>query len=212
VRLNTSQRRLSSVSLVAVYGYHTHLFSLVAPKLSCLTGISVPEDFECIRCEAYGPAGAAMIVDCRTDNRARTVAQVRQILLQHGGVMGAQGSVAYLFNRVGRLAFASGVDVKRMTRVALEAGAEDVVLASREVLTDPTDFETVRAALLKAGLVPASAGVTQRASVSVLLEGQDAELMAQLINALEDLSEVENVYTNGQIPDEVLARFRAAPR
>jgi transcriptional/translational regulatory protein YebC/TACO1 len=87
-----------------------------------------------------------------------------------------------------------------------------VELASQEVLTDPTELETVRAALLKAGFVPASAGVTQRASVSVLLEGQDAELMAQLMNALEDLSEVENVYTNGQIPDEVLARFRAAPR
>jgi transcriptional/translational regulatory protein YebC/TACO1 len=200
------------VSLLAVYGYHTHLFSLVAPKLSCLTGISVPEVFECIRCEAYGPGGAALIVDCRTDNRARTVAQVRQVLLQYGGVMGAQGSVAYLFNRVGRLVFASGVDIKRMARVALEAGAEDVELASREVLTDPTELETVRVALLKAGFVPASAGVTQRASVSVLLEGQDAELMAQLMNALADMSEVENVYTNGQIPDEVLARFRAAPR
>jgi transcriptional/translational regulatory protein YebC/TACO1 len=200
------------VSPVAVYGYHTCLFSLGAPKLSCLTGFSVPEVFESIRCEAYGPGGAALIVDCRTDNRDRTVAQVRQVLLQYGGVLGAQGSVAYLFNEVGRLVFPRGTDFKRAIRVALEAGAEDAETASLEVLTDPIDFETVRKALGAAGFVPTLAKVTQRASMSVPLDGEDATLMAQLIEALQDLSDVENVYTNGEIPDEVLARFRSAPR
>src|ERR1700761_670337 len=170
-------QRQRDVSLSAVYGYHTCLFSLVAPKLSCLTGISVPEDFECIRCEAYGPGGAALIVDCRTDNRVRTVERVRQILLQHGGLMGAKGSVAYLFHEVGRVVFAPGVDGKRLARVALEAGAEDVELASREVLTDPIEFESVRAALVKAGFDPARAEVTQRASTRVPLNGEDAESM-----------------------------------
>jgi transcriptional/translational regulatory protein YebC/TACO1 len=195
------------VSHVAVYGYHTCLFFLEAPKLSCLTGISVPEVFESIRCEAYGPGGAALIVDCRTDNRDRTVAQVRQVLLQYGGVLGAQGSVAYLFNQVGRLVFQRGTDFKRVIRVALEAGAEDFETASLEVLTDPIDFEAVRKALLVAGFVPTLAEVTQRASMSVPLEGEDAISMARLIEALQDLSDVENVYTNGEIPDEVLARF-----
>jgi transcriptional/translational regulatory protein YebC/TACO1 len=183
------------------------VFSLVAPKLSCLTGISVPEVFESIRCEAYGPGGVALIVDCRTDSRERTVAQVRQILLQHGGVLGAQGSVAYLFNEVGLLAFPPGRDARRLARVALEAGAEDVETASLEVLTDPIDFETVRAALLAAGFVPSRAEVTQRASMPVPLERQDAISVVQLIEALKGLSDVENVYTNAEIPDEVLARF-----
>jgi transcriptional/translational regulatory protein YebC/TACO1 len=206
---NGSKQRASlrGVSPVAVYGYHTSRFSLVAPKLSCLTGISVPEVFECIRCEAYGPGGAALIVDCRTDSRDGAIAQVRQVLLQHGGVLGAQDSVAYLFNRVGRLVFPARTDAKRLARVALEAGAEDVEIASLEVLTDPIDFEAVRAALLAAGFVPSSAEVTQRAALSVPLEAEDARTMVQLIDALKNLSDVENVYTNAEIPDAVLARI-----
>lgn len=166
----------------------------------------MPEVFESIRCEAYGPGGAALIVDCRTDNRDRTIAQVRRVLLQCGGILGAQGSVAYLFNWVGRLVFPPGTDVKRMSRVALDAGAEDVDTASLEVLTDPIDFEAVRTALSRAGLVPTVAEVTLHASMSVPLEGEDSTSMVQLIEALLDLSDVENVYTNGEIPDEVLAR------
>jgi transcriptional/translational regulatory protein YebC/TACO1 len=120
--------------------------------------------------------------------------------------------VAYLFNRVGRLVFQSGVDRKRLARLAVEAGAEEVVPASLEVLTDPIDLESVQAALLAAGMVPIAAGITQRASMSVPLEGEDARSTVQLIRALEELSEVENVYTNAEIPDEVLARVSSAPR
>ena len=204
------------VSPVAVYGYHTCLFSLAAPKLSCLTaylsnGTAVPEVFESIRCEAYGPGGAALIVDCRTDSRDRTVAQVRQVVLAYGGYPGARGAVSYLFNEVGRLVFAPGMDVARLTRVAVQAGAEDVIpgrapRSSVEVLTDPIDFETVRVALQAAGFVPISAQVTFRASITVPLEGEAAVAMLHLIEALKDLNDVENVYTNVEIPDEVLAR------
>ena len=167
----------------------------------------MPEVFESIRCEAYGPGGAALIVDCRTDSRNRTVAQVRQIVRAHGGHLGARGSVSYLFNQVGRLIFPPGSDAVRLAGVAVQAGAEDVIPASLEVLTDPIDFETVRVALQAAGFVPISAQVTQRASITVPLEGKAAVSMLQLIEALKDLNDVENVYTNAEIPDEVLARF-----
>ena len=172
----------------------------------------MPEVFESIRCEAYGPGGAALIVDCRTDSRDRTIAQVRQVVLAHGGYMGARGAVSYLFNEVGRLVFPPGRDAARLTGVAVQAGAEDVVRAgapqpSLEVLTDPIDFESVRVALQAAGFVPISAQVTYRASITVPLEGAAAMAMLHLIEALKDLNDVENVYTNGEIPDEVLARF-----
>ena len=194
----------------AVCSYHTCLFFLAAPKLSCLTDradkISVPEDFETIRVEAYGPGGGALIVECRTDDRERTIARLRQIVREHGGHMGARGAVSYLFNEVGRLTFAPGNDVARVAAVALEAGAEDVIPAPLEVLTDPIDFDTVRAALQSAGFIPASADVTWRASITVPLTGEAAMAMLHLIEALKDLKDVENVYTNVEIPDEVLAR------
>jgi transcriptional/translational regulatory protein YebC/TACO1 len=198
------------VSPAAVYGYHTCLFSLAAPKLSCLTaylsnGTAVPEVFESIRCEAYGPGGAALIVDCRTDSRDRTIARVRQVVRAHGGYLAARGAVSYLFNEVGRLVFPAGTDIARLAGVAVQAGAEDVIAASREVLTDPIDFETVRVALQAAGFVPISAQVTYRASITVPLEGEAAVAMLHLIEALKDLNDVENVYTNGEI--SVLARF-----
>jgi len=204
------------VSPVAVYGYHTCLFSLAAPKLSCLTaylsnGTAVPEVFESIRCEAYGPGGAALIVDCRTDSRDRTIAQVRDVVRAHGGYMGARGGVRYLFNEVGRLVLTPGTVATRLTGVAVRAGAEDVIAAgvpqgSLEVLTDPIDFETVRVALQAAGFVPISAQVTRRASITVPLQGEAAVAMLHMIEALKALNEVENVYTNVEIPDEVLAR------
>ena len=167
----------------------------------------MPEVFESIRCEAYGPGGAALIVDCRTDNRDRTIAQVRQVVREHGGYLGALGAVSYLFNAVGRLRFPPGMDAARLAGVALEAGAEDVIPAPLEVLTDPIDFDTVRAALQAAGFVPISAEVTQRASTTVPLTGEAAIALLHLIEALKDLKDVENVYTNGEIPDEVMARF-----
>jgi transcriptional/translational regulatory protein YebC/TACO1 len=166
----------------------------------------VPELFESIRVEAYGPGGGALIVECRTDNRERTIAQLRQVLRQHGGYVAARGAVSYLFNEVGRLTFPSGTDASRVAAVALVAGAEDVIPAPLEVLTDPIDFETVRAALQAAGFVPGSAEVTQRASITVPLTGETADAMLHLIHTLKDLKDVETVYTNVEIPDEVLAR------
>jgi len=172
---------------------------------------AVPELLESIRCEAYGPGGAALIVDCRTDSRDGTIARVRQVVLAHGGLLGARGSVSYLFNQVGRLVFARGTDAARLSGVAVQAGAEDVIRAgasqpSLEVLTDPIDFETVRVALQAAGFVPISAQVTYRASITVALQGEAAVAMLHLIKALKDLNDVENVYTNVEIPDEVVAR------
>jgi transcriptional/translational regulatory protein YebC/TACO1 len=163
--------------------------------------------FQSIRCEAYGPGGAAVIIDCRTDNRDRTVAQVRQIVREHGGYPGAQGSVSYLFNEVGRLVFPPGTDAARLTTAAMQAGAEDVIPASLEVLTDPIDLESVRGALQAAGFVPTSTEVTQRASITIPLAGEAAISMVHLIEALKNLNDIENVYTNAEIPNEVLARL-----
>jgi transcriptional/translational regulatory protein YebC/TACO1 len=167
----------------------------------------VPEVFESIRCEAYGPGGAGLRVGCRTGCPERTIAQVRQVVQAHGGYVGARGSVSYLFNEVGRLVFPRGTDAARLAGVAVRAGAEDVIPASLEVLTDPIDFETVRAALQAAGFVPLIAEVTQRASTTVPLQGDAAISMMHLIEALKNLKDVENVYTNAEIPVEVLARF-----
>jgi transcriptional/translational regulatory protein YebC/TACO1 len=185
----------------AVYSYHTCLFSQVAPKLSKRTV------FESIRCEAYGPRGAALIIDCRTDSRVSTVARVRKVVREHDGHLGAPGSVSYLFNEVGRLVYPRGTDAARLSKVAVHAGAEEVVPASREVLTDPIDFERVRGALAAAGFTPSRAEVTLRASITVALEGEAAISMVHLVQALKDLNDVENVYTNAEIPDEVVARF-----
>jgi transcriptional/translational regulatory protein YebC/TACO1 len=121
--------------------------------------------------------------------------------------MGAPGSVSYIFNEVGWLVFPPGTDAARLKRLALHAGAEHVVLASREVLTDPLDFESVRGALLAAGFKPSRAEVTLHASITVPLEGEAAESIVHMTRALKDLNDVENVYTNGEISDEVLARF-----
>ncbi len=165
--------------------------------------------FHTIRYEGYGPGGAAVMVDCLTDNRNRTVAEVRHAFTKYGGNLGADGSVAYLFHQVGLMTYPTGTNEDRLMEVALEAGAEDVIAnsdGSLEVLTDPVDFETVRATLSGGGFAPASAEITQRASTSAGLEGETAEMMVRLLETLEDLDDVQNVYSNAEIPDEVLAR------
>jgi YebC/PmpR family DNA-binding regulatory protein len=164
---------------------------------------------EPVRYEGYGPGGAALMVDCLTDNRIRTRADVRHALAEHGGMLGASGAVAYLFNKVGWLMYPPGTDDEGLRAAAFDAGAEDVVMhpdGSLEVLTDPIDFETVRARLVADGFAPPDAEITQRAAVSVRLEGSAAEYMAQLLESLEDLDDVQDVYSNAEIPDEVLAR------
>jgi len=163
------------------------------------------EDYEEIRYEGYGPGGAAVMVDCLTDNRNRTVADVRHAFSKYGGNLGADGSVAYLFNHCGQLLYPPGSDEDAITEAAIEAVAEGVVVAddhSIEVLTDPAEFESVRDAMVAAGLPPEEAETTMRAFTSADLEGKEAASMVKLLEALEDLDDVQNVYTNAEIPDE----------
>jgi YebC/PmpR family DNA-binding regulatory protein len=165
---------------------------------------------ESVRYEGYGPGGAAVIVECLTDDRNRVAAEVRRAFVQHGGHLGADGSVSYLFSTVGLMTYPPGTDEERLMQVALEAGAEDVVPnadSSVEVLADPLDFPAVRAVLTLRGFAPATAEVTQRAATSLELAGETAERMVQLLEALEGLDEVRDVYSNVEISNEVLARI-----
>jgi transcriptional/translational regulatory protein YebC/TACO1 len=162
-----------------------------------------------VRYEGYGPGGAAVMVDCLTDDGGRVRTQVRRAFAQHGGNLGADGSVSYLFNTVGLMTYPPGTDEEALMRVALEAGAEDVVPSadhSVEVLADPFEFDTVCAVLTHCGFAPATAEVTQRAATSLELTGESAERMIGLLTALEDLEEVRDVYSNVEISDEVLSR------
>lgn len=160
-----------------------------------------------VRFEGYGPGGAAVIVDCLTDDRGRVAAQVRRAFLEHGGNLGADGSVGYLFNTVGLMTYPPGTDEERLIQVALEAGAEDVVPIgdrSMEVLADPAELETVRAVLTHRGFAPQTAEVTERAATALALSGESAELMVRLLEALQGLDEVRDVYSNVEIAAEVL--------
>ena len=167
-----------------------------------LGGVSYDE----VRYEGYGPGGVAIIVDCLSDNRNRTVGEVRHAFTKHGGNLGADGSVSYLFNKSGVLSFPAALGEEKVMEAALEAGAEDVVNTDEgfEVLTDPDAFHTVKSAMEKVGLKPESAEVTLRASTSVLLDKQHAEPVLELLDALENLEDVQNVYSNADFPDEVL--------
>jgi YebC/PmpR family DNA-binding regulatory protein len=163
-----------------------------------------------VRYEGYGPGGAAVMVECVTDDRGRAGAKMRHAFAQHGGHLGADGSVSYLFNTVGLMTYPPGTDAERLMEVALEAGAEDVVPhadESVEVLADPAEFETVRAVLTQCGFAPATAEVTQRAATSLELYGEAAVSMLNLLQALEELDEVRDVYSNVEISHEVLARI-----
>jgi YebC/PmpR family DNA-binding regulatory protein len=166
--------------------------------------------FEVVRYEGYGPGGAAVVVDSVTDDRHRTGSEIRETFIHYGGHLGAQGSVSYLFHIVGLMTFPAGTDESALMQVALEAGAEDVVQnddTSIEVLADPVEFETVRAILSENGFAPATAQITERASLATPLSGEAAEWMVKLLEALEDLDDVRDVYSNVEISDEVLARI-----
>ncbi len=158
--------------------------------------------YEEIRYEGYGIGGAAIIVDTMTDNRVRTVAEVRHAFSKYGGNMGTEGSVAFQFKHCGQLVFAPGTSEEQVMEVALEAGAEDVVADEEgaiEVLTAPGDFEAVRDALAAAGLAPELAEVTMRADNTIELEGEDAERMQKLLDVIEDLDDVQAVYHNAAL-------------
>ena len=160
--------------------------------------------YEEIRYEGYGIGGAAIIVDTMTDNRVRTVAEVRHAFSKHGGNMGTEGSVAFQFKHCGQLIFAPGTSEDKVMEVALEAGAEDVIAdvdGAIEVLTSTTDFEAVKKALEAAGLMADMAEVTMRAENSIDLSGDDAAKMQKLLDILEDLDDVQNVFHNATISE-----------
>ena len=166
------------------------------------TGNAEGVNYEEIRYEGYGIGGAAIIVDTMTDNRVRTVAEVRHAFSKHGGNMGTEGSVAFQFKKVGQLIFAPGTDEDRVMEVALEAGAEDVVTGDDgaiEVLTAPGDFEAVKEALQAAGLEPADADVTMRPDLTIELTGEDAERMQKLLDVLEDLDDTQAIFHNAAL-------------
>lgn len=164
--------------------------------------------YENIRYEGYGPGGTAIIVDCLSDNRNRTVGEVRHAFTKAGGNLGTDGSVAYLFSKLGILSYAPGVDEDALMEAALEAGADDVVTnddGSVDVMTSPENYLTVKEAQVAAGFEPDNAEVTMQASTMVDLDAETAEKMLRLIDRLEDLDDVQNVYSNADISDEIMA-------
>jgi YebC/PmpR family DNA-binding regulatory protein len=168
------------------------------------------EDYEELRYEGYGPAGVAVMVDCLTDNRNRTAGDVRHAFTKRGGNLGTDGSVSYLFTKQGILSYPVGSNEDKIMEVALEAGAEDVVTnddGSIDVVTAPEGFISLKEALLAAGLAPENADVTMTPSTSVDLELEDAQKVMALIDQLEDLDDVQNVYTNAEFSDEVMEQL-----
>jgi YebC/PmpR family DNA-binding regulatory protein len=160
--------------------------------------------YEEIRYEGYGIGGAAVMIDCMTDNRTRTVAEVRHALTKHGGNLGTDGSVAFNFKHCGQFLFAPGTSEDKVMEAALEAGAEDVVAnedGTVEVICAPGDFEAVRAGLETAGLKPEVAEVTMKALTETVLTGDDADRMQKLLDVLDDLDDVQQVYTTAAIEE-----------
>ena len=163
-----------------------------------LDGVSYEE----VRYEGYGVAGAAVLLDCLTDNRTRTVAEVRHAFTKNGGNVGSDGSVAYLFKHCGQFLLAPGTSEDKVMDAAIDAGAEDVVRnedGSVEVVCAPADFAAVKEALAKAGLNPELAEITMKATAEAPLAGDDAARMRQLLDALENLDDVQNVYTTAVV-------------
>jgi YebC/PmpR family DNA-binding regulatory protein len=161
--------------------------------------------YEEIRYEGYAPGGVAVMVDCLTDNRNRTVAEVRHAFSKHGGNLGTDGSVAYLFSKMGILNFAPGTPEEAIMDIALEAGADDVVTeedGSVEVHTSPDGFDEVMTAMQAGGYEPANSEITMRASTEVELDVDTGRKVLRLLDVLEDLDDAQEVYSNADIPDE----------
>lgn len=172
----------------------------IAKATGSLEGVQYEE----VRYEGYGIGGAAIIVDCMTDNKVRTVAEVRHAFSKHGGNMGTEGSVAFQFKHVGQFIFAPGTSEDKVMEVALESGADDVIShddGAIEVLTPYTDFETVKNALEAAGLKPEVAEVTMRADNTIEMSGQDAAKMQRLLDVLEDLDDTQDVFHNADLSE-----------
>jgi YebC/PmpR family DNA-binding regulatory protein len=165
------------------------------------------ENFDEIRYEGYGPGGTAVMVDCMTDNRNRTASEVRHAFTKYGGNLGTDGSVSYLFSKQGILSYGPGANEDAIMEAALEAGAEDVVSnddGSIDVMTSPEEFESVKSALEAAGHPPENAEVTFNAATLAPLDGETAERLLKMVDVLEDLDDVQEVYTNADIADEIL--------
>jgi len=163
--------------------------------------------YEEVRYEGYGPGGVAVMVDGLTDNRNRTVAEIRYAFSKHGGNLGADGSVAYLFTHTGLLSYPSGSDEDKIMDVAIDAGALDVVSnddGSIDLLSDPTEFDAVKDAMTAAGLIPEQSNIIMRASTSTALKVSEAETLLKLLDELDDLDDVHQVYSNAEIPEELL--------
>ena len=163
--------------------------------------------YEEVRYEGYGPGGVAVMVDGLTDNRNRTVAEIRYAFSKHGGNLGADGSVAYLFTHTSLLSYPSGSDEDKIMEIAIAAGALDVVAngdGSIDVLGEPMDFGAVKDAMTAAGLTPEHSEITMRASVSAELKVSEAETLLKLLDALDELDDVQQVYSNAEIPKELL--------
>jgi len=174
------------------------------------SGAQDAENFETIRYEGYGPNGVAVMVECLTDNRNRTVSEVRHAFSKSGGNLGTDGSVAYLFTKRGIISFGPGADEEQILDLALEAGAEDVSSnpdGTIDVWTTAEDFHAVCNALRGAGLKYDSAELTMQAATEVTLETEDAEKIFRLVDMLEDLDDVQNVYTNADFSDDVIANL-----
>jgi YebC/PmpR family DNA-binding regulatory protein len=166
-------------------------------------------EYEEIRYEGYAPGGVAVIVDCLTDNKVRTVADVRHAFGKFGGNLGTDGSVAFMFRKLGVLSFAPGADEDAITEAAIEAGADDIVVypddGSIDVLTAPESFEAVRDAMVAAGLEPAQAEVSYRADNDIKVEGDTARQVVKLLDWLEDLDDVQSVYSNAELGEDAYA-------
>lgn len=173
-------------------------------------GDSDSDNVEELRYEGYGPGGVAVLVETMTDNKNRTVSEVRHAFSKHGGNLGTDGSVAYLFTKVGLISFPSELDEDAIMEAALEGGAEDIVTNadnSIDVITEPDSFVDVKEALVSAGFKPENAEITMRATTSSELDKKGAESMLKLLDVLEDLDDVQRVYSNADIPDDVLAEL-----
>ncbi|TQM06820.1 YebC/PmpR family DNA-binding regulatory protein [Pseudoxanthomonas sp. 3HH-4] len=165
--------------------------------------------FEEIRYEGYAPGGVAVIVDCLTDNRVRTVAEVRHAFGKCGGNMGTEGSVAFMFKRLGVLSYAPGADEEKITEAAIEAGADDIVVypddGSIDVVTTPEAFSSVKDAMEAAGLEPGHAEITFRADNDIAVQGDTAVQVKKLLDMLEDLDDVQDVYSNAELGADAYA-------
>lgn len=164
------------------------------------------DSYEEVRYEGYGPGGAAVLVDCMTDNRNRTVAEVRHVFSKFNGNLGTSGSVAYMFANSGVIQFPTGTDEDSVMEVALEFGAEDVINGEDgriEVITSPEEYLSIKQALEAKELSADHAEVTMRATSTTSLSNKDGEIMLRLLEALDELDDVQNVYSNADIPDSV---------